>query len=145
MIRTKRAYEPAADTDGTRVLVDRLWPRGISKSEARIDRWERELAPSKELRTWYGHDPTRFAEFRRRYLAELRPHREALNRLAREGTHTTVTLVYASRDAALCNAGVLKEVLGRPALLGQDAETRGVRSRSAAPTARAPLGIGRRP
>src|SRR5689334_17968714 len=97
-IRVKRAYEPATSSDGYRILVDRLWPRGISKEQAMLDEWEKELAPSAELREWFGHEPTRFAEFRRRYIEELRHHRArlaALRRLARAGT---LTLVYAARD-----------------------------------------------
>src|SRR5512146_1002831 len=72
MIVTKRAYEPAAAADGYRVLIDRLWPRGVSKAKARLDAWEKDVAPSRELREWYGHDPAKWPEFRRRYMRELR-------------------------------------------------------------------------
>ena len=72
----KRAYEPPEKTDGTRILVDRLWPRGVSKAKARLDEWFKEIAPSAELRTWFGHDPDRWDEFRRRYRAELARHSE---------------------------------------------------------------------
>ena len=112
-VRLKRVYEPAERADGVRVLVDRLWPRGISRERARLDRWERELAPSTALRTWFGHDPDRFGEFRRRYLEELRAHRlriVELRQLARSGT---LTLVYAARDPEHNDAVVLAEVLRR--------------------------------
>lgn len=112
-IRLKRAYEPAASSDGYRVLIDRLWPRGVSKKQARLDEWEKELAPSAELREWFGHEPTRFAEFRRRYIEELRDNRSrlaALRRLARAGT---LTLVYAARDENHNDAVVLLDVLRR--------------------------------
>ena len=71
-VRLKRAYDPASPSDGYRVLIDRLWPRGVSKQKAKLDEWEKELAPSTELREWFGHEPSRFAEFRRRYISELR-------------------------------------------------------------------------
>lgn len=112
-VRLKRAYEDAAAADGYRVLVDRLWPRGVSRSEARLDAWERELAPSAELRRWFGHDPDRFEEFRRRYVEELggqRPRLAALRRRARQGT---LTLVYGARDTEHNDAVVLAAVLRR--------------------------------
>jgi uncharacterized protein YeaO (DUF488 family) len=112
-IRLKRAYEPAAPADGYRVLIDRLWPRGISRQQARLDGWEKELAPSKELRQWFGHEPGRFEEFRRRYVEELRgerPQIAALRRRAREGT---LTLVYSAHDTEHNDAVVLAEVLRR--------------------------------
>ena len=112
-IRLKRAYEPA---DGHRVLIDRLWPRGVSREQARLDAWEKDLAPSPELRRWFTHEPSRFPEFRRRDAAELRsqsPRLAALRRWARDGT---LTLVYAARDPEHSGAVVLAEVLrgGRP-------------------------------
>ena len=82
-IRLKRAYEPAASSDGYRVLIDRLWPRGVSRKLAKLDAWERELAPSTELRQWFGHQPNRFDEFRRRYIAELGQQRQRLTELRR--------------------------------------------------------------
>lgn len=111
-VRLKRAYEPAEPSDGYRVLVDRLWPRGVTREEARLDAWARDLAPSPELRRWFGHDPAKFDEFRRRYRDELahRPEQlEALRRRAREGT---VTLVYGARDPDHNAAVVLAELLG---------------------------------
>jgi uncharacterized protein YeaO (DUF488 family) len=110
-IRLKRAYEPAAEGDGTRVLIDRLWPRGVKKAEAAIDRWFRDLGPSTELRKWFGHDRARFAEFRRRYTAELKRQGELLDELLRIASHGRLTLVYSARDQEHNDAVVLKKVL----------------------------------
>jgi uncharacterized protein YeaO (DUF488 family) len=110
-IRLKRAYEPASPSDGYRVLVDRLWPRGVSKEQAKLDEWEKELPPSRELREWFGHEPNRFAEFRRRYIAELRSARPRLAELRRQASHGTLTLVYSARDTEHNDAVVLAEVL----------------------------------
>ena len=115
MIRSKRAYEPASSTDGYRVLVDRLWPRGLRKTEAHLDGWLKELAPSDDLRRWFHHEPDRFGEFRDRYERELRGHRIELDALARHGARRTVTLVYSSRDPVHNNAVVLAGVLRRRA------------------------------
>jgi uncharacterized protein YeaO (DUF488 family) len=112
-IRLKRAYEPASASDGYRVLVDRLWPRGVSKTRARLDEWEKELAPSAELREWFGHEPNRFAAFRRRYIRELRGERPRLTQLRRRAKHGTVTLVYSAHDSEHNDAVVLAEVLRR--------------------------------
>jgi uncharacterized protein YeaO (DUF488 family) len=112
-VRLKRAYEPAAPADGYRVLIDRLWPRGVSRERAKLDRWEKELPPSSELRHWFGHDPSRFEEFRRRYIEELSGQRArltALRRLARDGT---LTLVYSAHDTEHNDAVVLAAVLRR--------------------------------
>src|SRR4051812_31965638 len=97
-IRLKRAYDPVASSDGHRVLIDRLWPRGVSRRQVRLDAWQRELAPSPELRQWFGHQPSRFEEFRRRYIDELRQQRPRLTELRRRGREGTVTLVYAAHD-----------------------------------------------
>jgi len=110
MIRTKRVYEPPASEDGTRVLVDRLWPRGLSKDEARIDWWARELAPSDKLRRWFGHSPPRFRQFVERYKLELNSG-EAAARLKALAAKQTVTLVYAARDERHNNARALVEIL----------------------------------
>ena len=110
-IRLKRAYEPAAAADGYRVLVDRLWPRGVSKEKARLDEWARELAPSSELRRWFGHDPGRFDEFRRRYLLELAAHGHQLVELRKRAAAGTLTLVYAARDGEHNDAVVLADAL----------------------------------
>ena len=110
-VRLKRAYDPAEPDDGYRVLVDRLWPRGVSKERARLDEWARELAPSAELRTWFGHDPERFAEFERRYRAELTAHEEKLDELRCRAREGTLTLVYRARDEEHNDAVVLAELL----------------------------------
>ena len=110
-VRLKRAYDPAEPGDGYRVLVDRLWPRGVSKERARLDEWARELAPSTELRAWFGHDPARFAEFERRYRTELAAHGEKVDELRRRARAGTLTLVYAARDEEHNDAVVLAEVL----------------------------------
>ena len=110
-VRLKRAYEPRAPSDGTRILIDRLWPRGVSKAAAALDQWTRELAPSTELRKWFGHDPARWQEFRRRYAAELREHGAALRALRDQARQGPVTLVYSAHDEAHNDAVVLREVL----------------------------------
>jgi uncharacterized protein YeaO (DUF488 family) len=112
-VRVKRIYEPAERSDGYRILIDRLWPRGVSHERARLDAWERDLAPSAELRTWFGHRPDRFEEFRRRYLEELRQQRPRLSELRRRARHGTVTLVFAARDTEHNDAVVLAEVIRR--------------------------------
>jgi uncharacterized protein YeaO (DUF488 family) len=114
MFQIKRAYEPAASGDGFRVLVDKLWPRGLSKEAAGIDEWLKEIAPSAELRKWFGHDPKRWAEFKARYKRELRSAERsaALERL-RDAARTrgSVTLLFAARDMTHNHAAVLLEVL----------------------------------
>jgi uncharacterized protein YeaO (DUF488 family) len=112
-IRLKRAYEPAGTGDGHRVLIDRLWPRGVSRQRARLDAWEKELAPSADLRRWFGHEPERFEEFRRRYIEELRDQRPRLTALRRRAREGALTLVYAAHDAEHNDAVVLAEVLRR--------------------------------
>lgn len=112
-IRLKRAYEPAAASDGFRVLIDRLWPRGVSRERAKLDEWERELPPSANLRQWFGHDPSRFEEFRRRYIEELRGQRPRLAELRRRARTSTLTLVYSARDTEHNDAVVLAEILRR--------------------------------
>jgi uncharacterized protein YeaO (DUF488 family) len=109
----KRVYEPAEAGDGHRVLVDRLWPRGISRERAALDAWERDLAPSAELRRWFGHDPARFEEFRRRYVEELREGRPRLAGLRRRARGGTLTLLHAARDVDHNDAVVLADVLRR--------------------------------
>ena len=112
-VRLKRAYEPPAASDGYRVLVDRLWPRGVRREEARLDEWARELAPSAELRRWFGHDPERFGEFRRRYTEELAGQEEKLRELRRRAREGALTLVYWARDVEHNDAVVLAEILRR--------------------------------
>ena len=116
-IRIKRVYESPSPDDGRRVLVDRLWPRGLSKERARLDGWLREVAPSTELRRWFGHDPSRWDEFQRRYEQELAApeRREALAALARFAREDTLTLLYGARDTEHNEAQVLARVLARGA------------------------------
>ncbi|WP_292365820.1 MULTISPECIES: DUF488 domain-containing protein [unclassified Methanoculleus] len=111
MIRTKRIYAEPSKDDGARILVDRLWPRGISKERALLDRWEKDLAPGDELRRWFGHDPAKWEEFLRRYRAELEGKEEELARLRREAGEGTVTLLYAARDEEHNNAVALKRYI----------------------------------
>jgi uncharacterized protein YeaO (DUF488 family) len=110
MIQLKRAYEKAGKDDGKRILVERLWPRGVTKAEAKIDIWEKEVAPSAELRKWYGHKPQRWEEFRKKYAAELKRN-GAVERLVKLGRSGKVTFVYAARDEERNSAVVLKEFL----------------------------------
>ena len=112
-VRRTRAYEPAARADGHRVLIDRIWPRGVSRERARLDEWARELAPSSELRQWFGHDPARFSEFRRRYERELADQGEKLRDLRRRARQGTLTLVYGARDTEHNDAVVLADLLER--------------------------------
>jgi len=112
-IRLKRAYDPPAAADGYRVLIDRLWPRGVSRDRAGLDEWDKELAPSAELRQWFGHEPGRFEEFRRRYVDELREQRPALAGLRRRARDGALTLVYSAKDTEHNDAVVLAEVLRR--------------------------------
>ncbi len=113
MVRIERAYEKAVRRGGYRVLVDRLWPRGVKKEALALDLWAKEVAPSPALRTWFGHDPARFREFARRYVAELRhePARSLLAELARRAAHGTVTLVYGARDEEHNGAVVLRDAI----------------------------------
>lgn len=110
-IHLKRAYEPPSSTDGVRILVDRLWPRGVSKERAAIDQWLKDIAPSTELRRWFGHDPKRWSEFRRRYRVELSHHEELLRDLRAMARKGPLTLVYAARDEAHNEAIVLRDIL----------------------------------
>jgi uncharacterized protein YeaO (DUF488 family) len=110
-IRLKRAYDDAGEEDGLRILVDRLWPRGVTKGRAAIDLWLKDIAPSAELRSWFGHDPVRWAQFRRRYRRELAEHREEVARLRKLARQGPVTLVYAARDETRNDAVVLRELL----------------------------------
>lgn len=111
VIRIKRAYRPPERSDGLRILVDRLWPRGLSKEKARIDEWRKDLAPSDALRRWFGHDARKWREFKRRYRQELGSKSEELRELAGQARLGTITLLFASRDEKHNNALVLKEAL----------------------------------
>lgn len=110
-LRLKRAYEAPAADDGTRVLVDRLWPRGLSKEKAALDRWERDVAPSTALRQWFGHEPARWEEFGRRYRAELKAQTALLDELRRLARKGPLTLVYGAKDEEHNDAAVLRAVL----------------------------------
>lgn len=112
-VRLKRVYEPVASDDGIRILVDRLWPRGLSKTKARLDAWEKEIAPSPALRRWFGHDPARWSEFQLRYRAELRDQNDKLDQLRALARKSTVTLVYGARDEVHNGAVVLRDIIVR--------------------------------
>ena len=113
MIRIKRVYAPPDESDGVRFLVDRLWPRGVSKSAARIDEWRKDLAPSNNLRKWFDHDPSKWKEFRSRYRDELESAEkmDKLRILGERARRETITLVYAARDEAHNNAVVIKKLV----------------------------------
>lgn len=108
-VKVRRVYEPASPDDGARVLVDRVWPRGLTKEEARLDLWDKDVAPSTELRRWYGHDPERFAAFRRRYDAELADSQRAvaLERLRSMAAEGPITLLTATKDVPHSHAAIL--------------------------------------
>jgi len=110
-VRLKRAYDSPATSDGKRILIDRLWPRAIKKADAAIDEWMKELAPSTGLRKWFGHEPARWPEFRRRYLKELHGHGAELGRLRELALQGPVTLVFSAHDEAHNDAVVLRELL----------------------------------
>lgn len=110
-IKIKRAYESPNDSDGYRILVDRLWPRGISKEKAKIDYWPKALAPSTDLRRWYGHDPEKWSEFKSRYFAELNGNPELVRELLQHIRKGRVTFVYSSKEQRLNNAVALKDYI----------------------------------
>ena len=110
-VQTKRAYVPPAPDDGTRILVDRLWPRGLKKEELLIDQWNKALAPSTALRQWFGHDPARWDGFAERYGAELQQRAEQVDALRAMACNGTITLVYGAHDEAHNNAVVVREIL----------------------------------
>jgi uncharacterized protein YeaO (DUF488 family) len=109
----KRVYEAPSEEDGTRILTDRLWPRGLTKEKARVDLWLKEIAPSTELRKWFAHDPEKWAEFKTRYHAELKHNSEPIAQLKQAIAKGTVTLVYAAKDEEHNEAVVLQELLSR--------------------------------
>jgi len=113
-VKLKRAYEPATADDGTRILIDRLWPRGVKKADAAIDRWVKNIAPSTALRKWFGHDPDRWAEFRRRYAAEVHQNPEQLSQLRALARQGRITLIFSAHDAIRNDAVALRDfLLGR--------------------------------
>ena len=111
MIKLKRVYEDPSPEDGLRVLVERLWPRGLSKERAAVDLWLKDVAPSPELRKWFGHDPARWEQFQERYRQELRQKKDAVRLLKQKGKEGTLTLVYAARDEEHNGALALKRLL----------------------------------
>jgi uncharacterized protein YeaO (DUF488 family) len=111
MMRTKRVYEEPVKGDGFRILVDRLWPRGLSKDRARIDLWLKEVAPSDALRKWFGHDRARWAEFKRRYFKELADKKEAIEPIVKKASQVSVTLLYGAKDEECNNAVALQEFI----------------------------------
>lgn len=120
-IRIKRAYEPPTHDDGTRILIDRLWPRGVKKENLALDQWAKELSPSTELRQWFGHDPARWQEFRRRYAAELRQRTDLLDPLRALARKGPITLVYSAHDEAHNNAIAMREFLLAPGIIDASA------------------------
>ena len=112
-VHIKRAYEPPAKKDGTRILVDRLWPRGLSKEKAGIDIWLKEIGPSTELRKWFGHDPEKWTEFRTKYRAQLKDKKEMIEEIKKASRRGPVTLIYAAREEEHNHAVVLQEYLKR--------------------------------
>ncbi len=123
-LKLKRAYDPPARADGYRILVDRLWPRGVSKDELRIDLWAKDLAPSAALRKWFNHDPAKWSDFRERYYREIERHPDALEGVRDLLRHRTVTLVFAAKNADISNAAALKGYLDRPAARRKPAAAR---------------------
>lgn len=111
MIRTKRAYDPPSMSDGDRYLIDRLWPRGLTREALQLTAWLKDIAPSEELRRWYGHVPAKFPEFRRRYRAELSQQSDIVAELRRKAARSTITLIYGAREGRFANAAVLAELL----------------------------------
>jgi uncharacterized protein YeaO (DUF488 family) len=111
MIKLKRAYEEPASGDGTRVLVERLWPRGVKKEALQLDAWAKDVAPSDALRRWFSHDPAKWGEFRKRYFAELDTRAEAVAEIAKQARRGALTLVYSAHDTEHNNAVALKEYL----------------------------------
>lgn len=112
MIKSKRTYDAASDDDGYRILIDRLWPRGLSKEKAHIDLWLKDIAPSTELRKWYDHDVDKWSEFEKRYKDELKSKSELIDQIKElEKEHKTITLLYSAKDTEHANANVLIEIL----------------------------------
>jgi uncharacterized protein YeaO (DUF488 family) len=111
MVKIKRIYDPASPDDGKRIYIDRLWPRGMKKEEVEIDEWLKDISPSDSLRKWFGHDASKYAEFKRRYTKELEKHSEILERIRKEAKKETVTLLFSAKDVEHNNATVLEEVL----------------------------------
>jgi len=118
MIRIKRVYDPVSAGEGKRILIDRLWPRGIKKENAHVDEWIKDIAPSDDLRKWFSHDLTKWQEFKKRYISELKAKSDLMARILSESKKGTVTLLFAAKDIEHNNAVVLKDILGRKHLKG---------------------------
>ena len=110
-INIKRVYDDKSEDDGYRVLIDRLWPRGVSKEDAHFDEWLKDIAPTTELRKWFDHDPERFEEFRKRYKKELKEHKEELDKLRNKAKSEKITLLFAAKNVEMNNAVVVKDFL----------------------------------
>lgn len=113
MIKTKRIYDPPSAEDGFRILVDRLWPRGLSKEKAKVDLWLKEIAPSNQLRKWYGHAPEKWPEFKKRYFKEIECNKEGWDLIVKKAKEGIVTFLFSSKEEKLNNATALKELVGR--------------------------------
>ena len=111
MIKVKRVYEKPSPQDGKRILIDRLWPRGLKKGDTGVDEWMREIAPSAELRKWFGHDPSKYEDFKKRYFMELEKKKDLIEKIRKEGKQGTVTLIYSAKDTEHNNATVLVDLL----------------------------------
>ncbi len=111
MVNVKRIYDPASSQDGKRIYIDRLWPRGLKKSDALFDEWLKEISPSNELRKWFGHDPAKWEEFKKRYKKELGDKKEMLDKLKKEAKHQKITLLYSAKETEHNNAVAMKEFL----------------------------------
>jgi uncharacterized protein YeaO (DUF488 family) len=111
MVKIKRVYDPPVPDDGKRILIDRLWPRGLKKEGARIDKWIKELAPSTELRKWFNHEPEKWGEFRKRFFSELRGKRDAVDVIVNAARKGPVTLLFGSKEKRFNNAVALKEYI----------------------------------
>ncbi|TAM83944.1 MAG: DUF488 family protein [Acidobacteria bacterium] len=129
-VNIRRAYDAPGARDGTRILVDGLWPRGVTRDELKISAWEKAIAPSKTLRSWYGHDPVKWPEFRKRYREELAEplRKEALDRLVRLAGQGTLTLVFGARDAERSNAAVIAELILTKSKAGEGTRVEASRS-----------------
>ena len=112
MVKIKRVYDKVSPDDGKRILVDRLWPRGIKKEDATIDEWLKDIAPSTDLRKWYSHDPAKWGEFKKRYKIELKDKTGIVDRLRTESRKRTITLLFSAKAMELNNAAALKEFIG---------------------------------
>jgi uncharacterized protein YeaO (DUF488 family) len=113
MVKIKRVYDEASPDDGSRILIDRLWPRGIKKDEAKIDEWIKDIAPSNELRKWFAHDPSKWQEFRKRYMEELKDQSNLVEILINRAKRGNITLIFSARDTEYNNAVVLSELISK--------------------------------